>query len=207
MDRRTFNRLIAAGVVSAGATPLFAQDTSAESDAIIIPDMTMGSDDAPVTVIEYASFTCPHCATFHKNVFPSLRKDYIDTGKVKFIYREVYFDGPGLWAAMLARCGGEMRYFGISKLIYERQREWTQGEGGAAIAQNLYKIGRIAGLQDADMEACLQNQDVAKAMVARFQETSAADGVDSTPTLIVNGKNVGNKSYTELSAIIDEAMA
>lgn len=205
MDRRTFNRLLAAGTISASATPLFAQDTT--TPAIEIPDMVMGSDDAPVTVIEYASFTCPHCATFHKNVFPSLRKNYIDTGKVKFIYREVYFDGPGLWAAMLARCGGEMRYFGISDLIYERQREWTQGEGGAAIAQNLYKIGRIAGLEDAAMEACLQDKDVATAMVARFQETSAADGVNSTPTLIVNGKNIGNVSYTELAKLIDEAGA
>jgi len=202
MDRRTFTGLLSAGAISASTTSLFA-----DTETIIIPDMIMGSEDAPVTVIEYASFTCPHCATFHKNVFPSLRKDYIDTGKVRFIYREVYFDGPGLWAALLARCpGGEKKYFAISNLLYSKQREWTMGDGGVAIAQNLYKIGRIAGLEETEMEACLQNKEVATAMVARFQETSKTDNVSSTPSLIVNGKNVGNKSFTELAALIEEAI-
>ena len=205
MDRRTFTSLLSLGAISASTAPIFAENTT--SNPIDIPDMIMGSEDAPITIIEYASFTCPHCANFHKNVFPSLRKNYIDSGKVKFIYREVYFDGPGLWAALLARCGGDKKYFGISDLLYSKQREWTKGDGGAAIAQNLYKIGRIAGLQQKDMETCLQNKDVATAMVARFQETTKADNISSTPTLVLNGKNIGNMSYTELAALIDEAMS
>jgi len=203
MDRRTFTALLGAGAASVAA-PSFAQETA--ENAIVVPDMFLGSEDAPVTLIEYASFTCPHCATFHKNVLPSLRKDYIDTGKVKLVYREVFFDGPGLWAAMVARCGGGMKYFGVSNLIYERQREWTQGEGGAAIAQNLYKLGRIAGMKDADMEACLQDQDMAKAMVEKFQKDSAEDNVSSTPSLVLNGENLGNLSYADLSAKIDAAL-
>ena len=179
MNRRKFTGLLSIGALSASATRSFADNTA--KNPINIPDMEMGSNDAPVTIIEYASFTCPHCASFHKNVFPSLRKNYIDTGKVKFIYREVYFDGPGLWAALLARCGDTKKYFGISDLLYSKQREWTKGDGGAAIAQNLYKIGRIAGLDQSTMEACLQNKDVATAMVARFQETTKADNVSSTP--------------------------
>ena len=205
MDRRTFTGLLSVGAISASTAPIFAENTT--SNPIDIPDMIMGSEDAPITIIEYASFTCPHCANFHKNVFPSLRKNYIDSGKVKFIYREVYFDGPGLWAALLARCGGDKKYFGISDLLYSKQPEWTKGDGGAAIAQNLYKIGRIAGLQQKDMETCLQNKDVATAMVARFQETTKADNISSTPTLVLNGKNIGNMSYTELAALIDEAMS
>jgi protein-disulfide isomerase len=204
MDRRTFTGLLSFGAISASTAPIFAENTT--TNPINIPDMEMGSDDAPITIIEYASFTCPHCASFHKNVFPSLRKNYIETGKVKFIYREVYFDGPGLWAALLARCGGVKKYFGISDLLYSKQREWTKGDGGAAIAQNLYKIGRIAGLDQSKMEACLQDKDVATAMVARFQETTKADNVSSTPSLILNGKNIGNMSYTELAALIEEAM-
>jgi protein-disulfide isomerase len=200
MDRRTFTTLMAASV----ATPTFAEEVA--KPAIEVPDMIMGAEDAPLTMYEYASYTCPHCATFHKNVLPSLRKNYIDTGKVKFVYREVFFDGPGLWAAMIARCGGEMRYFGISKLIYERQREWTKGDGGAEIAQNLYKLGRIAGLENADMEACLANNDMAQAMVAKFQKDTEADGVNSTPSLFLNGENLGNLSYTDLSVKIDEAL-
>jgi protein-disulfide isomerase len=204
MDRRTFTGLLSLGAISASTTPIFAENTT--TNPINIPDMEMGSDDAPITIIEYASYTCPHCASFHKNVFPSLRKNYIETGKVKFIYREVYFDGPGLWAALLARCGGVKKYFGISDLLYSKQREWTKGDGGAAIAQNLYKIGRIAGLDQSKMEVCLQDKDVATAMVARFQETTKADNVSSTPSLILNGKNIGNMSYTELAALIEEAM-
>ena len=204
MDRRTFTGLLSLGAISASTAPFFAENTT--TNPINIPDMEMGSDDAPITIIEYASYTCPHCASFHKNVFPSLRKNYIETGKVKFIYREVYFDGPGLWAALLARCGGVKKYFGISDLLYSKQREWTKGDGGAAIAQNLYKIGRIAGLDQSKMEVCLQDKDVATTMVARFQETTKADNVSSTPSLILNGKNIGNMSYTELAALIEEAM-
>jgi protein-disulfide isomerase len=201
MDRRTFTALLGASAV---ATPSFAQDT--EKAPIVVPDMIMGSEDAPITLYEYASFTCPHCASFHKNVYPSLRKNYIDTGMVKFVYREVFFDGPGLWAAMVARCGGEMRYFGIANMLYERQREWTQGAGGAEIAQNLYKLGRIAGLEDATMEACLNDKEMATAMVAKFQADSAADGVNSTPSLVLNGENIGNMSYSDLAAKLDEAL-
>lgn len=201
MDRRTFTSLVGASAISI-ATPTFAQDAT----QIVVPDMILGADDAPVTLYEYASFTCPHCATFHENVFPSIRRDYIDTGKVKMVYREVFFDGPGLWAAMIARCAGDARYFGITKMLYERQREWTQGAGGAEIAQNLYKIGRIAGLADADMEACLQNQDMAKAMVAKFQTDTQAAGVNSTPSFVLNGENLGNLSFADLSARLDKAL-
>jgi protein-disulfide isomerase len=201
MDRRTFTALLGASAV---ATPTFAED--AVKEPIVVPDMVQGSEDAPVTLYEYASYTCPHCASFHKNVYPSLRKNYIDTGKVKFVYREVFFDGPGLWAAMIARCGGDMRYFGIANMLYERQREWTKGAGGAEIAQNLYKLGRIAGLENEVMEACLNDQDMATAMVAKFQADSKADGVNSTPSLVLNGENIGNMSYTDLAAKLDEAL-
>jgi protein-disulfide isomerase len=201
MDRRTFTALLGASAV---ATPAFAQD--AVKEPIVVPDMIMGSEDAPITLYEYASFTCPHCATFHKNVYPSLRKNYIETGKVKFVYREVFFDGPGLWAAMIARCGGDMRYFGIANMLYERQREWTKGAGGAEIAQNLYKLGRIAGLETEPMEACLNDQDMATAMVAKFQADTKADGVNSTPSLVLNGKNIGNMSYTDLAEKLEEVL-
>ena len=91
-----------------------------------VPDFGIGEADAPVTIVEYASFTCPHCAHFHDDVFKKLKADYIDTGKVQFVYREVYFDRYGLWAAMMARCGGEMRYFGITDMLFDT----AEGMGG-----------------------------------------------------------------------------
>src|SRR5690606_7090198 len=98
-----------------------------ETAEITIPDMFVGDADAPVTIIEYGSYTCPHCATFHANQYQSLKADYIDTGKVKFIFREVYFGRFGLWASMIARCGGDMRYFGIHDMLYETQNDWIAG--------------------------------------------------------------------------------
>ncbi len=176
--------------------------TASDVDTSAVIEMTLGDDDAPITFIEYASFTCPHCQRFHKEVFPQLKTDCIDTGKVKFPYREVYFDGPGLWAGMMARCGGEERYFGLVDLIYENQRNWTQGEP-AQIAGNLKKMGKLAGLTDTQLDACLQDGDMARAMTASFQTNAQADGIRSTPSFVIDGKLESNMSYDELKALLD----
>ena len=118
-----------------------ADTTEPAIDTSTIEEMVLGSPDAPVTMIEYASFTCPHCAAFHGDQFQRLKEEYIDTGKVQFIYREVYFDRFGLWASMVARCGGEMRFFGISSMLYEQQQEWIAGGDPTLISENLRRIG------------------------------------------------------------------
>ncbi len=179
---------------------------SADSiDTSIVADMSMGNPDAAVTVIEYASFTCPHCRTFHEGPFKELKANYIDTGKINFVYREVYFDQPGLWAGMLARCGGEERYFGIVDLIYENQSAWVAGDPGTT-ANNLRRLGRTAGLSEDQINACLQDGEMAQAMVAAYQENATADGVRSTPSFVIDGQLHTNMSYAEFSALIDEAL-
>ena len=175
-------------------------------DTSIVEEMSLGNPDAAVTVVEYASFTCPHCANFHKGTFKDLKADYIDTGKIHFIYREVYFDRLGLWAGMVARCGGSDRYFGLVDLIYDAQSEWTKGESPAAIADNLRRLGRTAGLSDAEVEACLQDADKAQALVAVYQKNAGADNVDSTPTFVINGKKHRNMPYDEFRAVIEEEL-
>lgn len=181
-----------------------AQSADAEVDKSLVVEMTLGAEDAPVTVIEYASFTCPHCANFHENTFDQVKADYIDTGKVRFVYREVYFDRFGLWAGMVARCGGTERYFGIADLIYEQQADWTKGENPRAIADNLATIGRSAGLTSEEIEACMQDGDMAQAMVAVYQENAEADGIRSTPSFLIGGELVaGNQSYAAFSALLD----
>ena len=172
-----------------------------------VPDMVLGTADAPVTLVEYASYTCPHCAHFHETVFKELKKDYIDTGKVKFVFREVYFDRYGLWAAMVARCGGETRYFGISSMLFDQQKEWAASEDPAAVVENLKKIGRTAGMDDATIQACLEDARMAEAMVARFQENMETDKVEGTPTLFINGEPHSNMSYEDLKVILDEKLA
>jgi protein-disulfide isomerase len=173
-------------------------------DTSSIPDMSLGNPDAPVTLIEYASYTCPHCATFHQGPFKQLKADYIDTGKINFIYREVYFDRYGLWASMIARCAGtEQAFFGMSDIIYERQAEWSRAGDPAAIVNELRKIGLLAGLDGDTMEACLQDSTKARTLVAWYQENAAADGVDSTPSFVINGQKYSNMSYDEMSNLLD----
>ncbi|MEM9853916.1 MAG: DsbA family protein [Pseudomonadota bacterium] len=167
-----------------------------------IADMTLGAEDAPVTIIEYASFTCPHCRTFHEGPFKALKADYIDTGKVQFVYREVYFDRFGLWASMIARCGGDERFFGITDLIYDQQRSWTQG-APAEIAENLRTIGLTAGLSAEEIDACFSDGDKAQSLVSWYEANAAADNVRSTPTFIIDGVQHSNMSLSEFREIID----
>ncbi|MFQ6550729.1 DsbA family protein [Aestuariibius insulae] len=177
---------------------------AADVDTSGIIEMVQGAEDAPVTITEYASFTCPHCATFHANQYPQLKEEFIDTGKVRFTYRDVYFDRPGLWAAMIARCDPN-RFFGIAGMLYERQGEWTQGDG-PTIAENLKRIGIAAGLDAERVEACLADGDTAQALVAWYQQNAAADNVQATPTLVVNGETMSNMSYEDLKAVIEEEL-
>ncbi|AVO37412.1 DsbA family protein [Pukyongiella litopenaei] len=178
-----------------------------ETDSASIVEMTQGAADAPVTIIEYASFTCPHCATFHLETYPRLKADYIDTGKVRLIYREVYFDRFGLWASMIARCGGPEKFFGISELIYKGQKDWTSAGGPTEIVDELRKIGRLAGLDNDTLEACLQDGDRAQALVTWYQDNAKADNITATPSFIMNGEPVSNQSYADFSAVIDAELA
>lgn len=186
-----------------------ASDEAAEEiDTSSIVEMTLGEEGAPVKIIEYASFTCPHCASFHGDQFKKLKSEYIENGDVHFTYRDVYFDRYGLWASMVARCGGEERFFGITDMIYDQQKDWIgDGQDPVEIADRLRKIGKVAGLDDQQLDACLNDADKAKTLVAWFQENAEADGVDSTPTLVINGETHSNMSYDELKAMIDEQLA
>lgn len=178
-----------------------------EIDTSGVVEMSLGSPEAKVEVIEYASFTCPHCANFHDTVFEQLKKDYIDTGKIHFIYREVYFDRYGLWAGMVARCGGEMRYFGISDMIYDQQKDWLASRDPLGISQALQKIGKTAGLTDEELEQCLNDGDKARALYAVFQKTTEADGITGTPSFVINGQKYSNMAYDEFKAVLEEKLA
>lgn len=179
--------------------------TATAQDASNVEEMTLGDPGAPVTVIEYASFTCPHCKNFHETNFDRLKEEYIDTGKVHFVYREVYFDRFGLWAGMVARCGGAEKYFPIVDMIYEKQSDWIAGgQDPAQIAENLRRLGRTAGLSDEQLEACLNDGDAAQALVAEYQRNAEADGIDSTPSFVIGGETYSNRPYDDLAAVIDE---
>ncbi|MEG3663523.1 DsbA family protein [Celeribacter halophilus] len=219
MNRRTFMITTAlatlggtlllnpSAVTSFVVTPAFAQDAT-DVDTSDIPDLVLGDADAPIELIEYASYTCPHCANFHSAVFEPLKKDYIDTGKVRFVYREVYFDKFGLWASMVARCGGDMRYFGIQKMLYEEQSEWLAGgKDTMEIVENLRKIGKRAGLTDENLDACLNDGDMAEKLYAKFTKEVEEYDINATPSLVIDGEKHSNMSYADLKKILDAKLA
>ena len=189
------------------ATSSQAQDAD-QVDTSGIVEMQIGDPDAAVTVIEYASFTCPHCATFHEGPFKQLKADYIDPGKINFIYREVYFDRYGLWASIVARCGegAENRFFGISDIIYERQQEWARQEDPADVVASLRRIGKTAGLMDEQLDQCFTDGDNAQALYALWLERAEEDEIESTPTFIINGRKYSNMSYADMKELIDNAL-
>ena len=198
--------LAAALIVAAVPKLALAQGAPAASAGPAVPDMAIGDPKAPVTVIEYAMFTCPHCADFYRDVFPKLKAEYIDTGKVRLVFREVYFNRPSLWAAMIARCAPADRYFGIADVLFATQMDWAAQTDEQVMIQKLYAIGRQAGLSDKEMDACMQDRGFAEALVAAYQKNSAADKIDATPTFIVNGTKVDNVPWDEFKAKIDAAL-
>ena len=218
MNRMIPLAIVVAAIIAAGAyflmqgnvtevqvtqveTPEQPDNAAAASSAI--EDMVLGDANAPITMIEYASYTCPHCGSFHQNTYPQLKAEYIDTGKVKFIFREVYFDRFGLWASMIARCGGQERFFGITDLMFKTQADWTRAGEPVAIADELRKIGRLAGLNDEELNSCLQNEESAKTLVEWFQANAARDEINSTPSFLINGSKYGNMSYSEMKSLLD----
>ena len=166
-----------------------------------LPEIALGSAKAPVTIVEYASMSCPHCAAFGENVFPMLRSKYIDTGKVRFVFREFPLDITAAAASMLARCianDDAEKYFGAVQLLFQQQDRLM-----AQTLQTLQMIGGRSGMNEQAIEACEKDQ----AMLDRLKadQVFAFDvlKVDSTPTFFVNGEKLrGTMSFEELEAKI-----
>jgi protein-disulfide isomerase len=165
--------------------------------------MTMGNADAKVTVVEYASVSCPHCAKFNNDVFPGFKKKYIDTGKVKYVAREALTGEPTLAAAgfLLARCAGKDKYFFVTDAIYRAQDEIFRTQQPHDV---LLRIAQSAGMSEDQFTKCITDEKQIQALNDRVEKFSKADGVDSTPTFIVNGKKLppGEKSMAEMDAAI-----
>jgi protein-disulfide isomerase len=147
-------------------------------------EMWLGDEKAPVTIIEYASMTCPHCATFHETTYPELKKRYIDTGKVRFIFREFPLDPLAAAGFMLARCAGKDRYFPLIETLFQKQREWVVQQP----LPPLLAIAKQAGFTQETFEACLSNQQVQDGIDEVRQRAVQKLNVTSTPTFFINGK-------------------
>ncbi|MFU0506440.1 DsbA family protein [Pseudaminobacter sp. NGMCC 1.201702] len=165
-----------------------------------LPEKSLGKDDAPVTIVEYASMTCGHCAHFHETTFPELKKKYIDTGKVRLVFREFPFDPRAEAGFMLARCAKD-NYFPMIDVLFKQQDNWA---GVQNAKDALLQISKMAGFSQESFEACLTDQKLLDDVRA-VQKRGAEDfGVDSTPTFFINGNMYkGARTIEEMSAIID----
>jgi len=182
-------------VTGAAGTGTEAADAPAatEHGGIKDSDQVMGSPDAPVTVIEYASMTCPHCAAFTTAVFPQLKEEYIDTGKVKFIFREFPLDGVASIASALARCQTGDNYFAFIELIFHNQQEWLnalreqQAETREQVEESLVEYARMAGMGRDQALACMRDPQNQAVVEENWSEAQNQYNVNSTPGFVING--------------------
>lgn len=169
-----------------------------------IKPAVLGQAGAPVTIQEYASLGCPHCAHFHQETLPQIKKDYIDTGKVKLIFNDFPLGTPALAASMIARCAGPDRYLGFVDIFFRAQAQWSRADNPLAA---LKKIARFGGLSGDDVEACLKQQN----LIDHIQKTAGAaseeHGINSTPSFLVNGEMIsGSQPYATFKDAIDKAL-
>jgi len=197
--------LSAVGLAALAAPPpQLIGDANAQSAATALvakpgalPDMALGPARAPVTVVEYASMTCPHCAAFNADVFPKIKSEYIDTGKIRYVFREFPLDIKAAAGSMLSRCianGDPQKYFAVTDMLFRQQNDWVMKN----TTETLTRIGKQAGLTQQQVEACLKDQSLLDKIAADQKYASEVLKVDSTPTFFINGEKIkGETSFEE----------
>lgn len=202
-------RTMITGLLGASALALVACKPGGGGATDLSQDMSLGSADAKVTLIEYASPTCPHCADWNEEVFPSFKKKYVDTGKVRYVLREAMIHGPPDAAVfMLARCAGKDRYFSVIDAAMHSLPELNANPGD--MRGWVMRIGQSMGMSDADIDKCITDPKALETLNSRYERQMKEFNVEYTPTFIVNGKKIDSQSpptLAELSAIIDPLLS
>jgi protein-disulfide isomerase len=201
--------LAGCGGGAAGPTPPIDKATYVPPQAELMAagplgERVLGKPDAPITVIEYVSLTCPHCANFHKSVFPQVKKAYIDTGKVRFIVREFPIGRTSGNAAIANRCASEDKYFFLLGQFLSRQPEWVSQE---VRPDAIYAIAKASGMTRVAFDKCLSNQAIIDGLT-EVKQRGRQFGVIGTPTFFINGRKVqGEVTFDEIKAMIEQAPA
>lgn len=189
MNRRKILTTTAAVSALAVGSSLGLRVPSAQAQEIALydDDRIVGNPDAPITIIEYASLTCPHCANFHANTYPKLKEEWIDTGKAKLVFRHFPLDGLGLRAAAVANCLEGDRFAGFIEILMKSMQQWARAEDPVkALAQ----ISALAGINQEQFETCFNDEAEMNKILERRQEAANNYRVDSTPSFLVNGRLV-----------------
>lgn len=202
-------RSVLAGSVALGATALTGIKTATASGVDLETAMAprfLGDEDAPLTITEFFSLGCPHCRTFHEETLPLLKKEYIDTGKIRMEFRDYPLGVKAMAAAMITRCAPPERYHGLVTLMFRSQNKWARVENSLP---PLMKVAKFGGLSEQDVEACLNNSELLDAIRTRAEADRTEFGIESTPTFIVgpdNRKLVGAQSPETFREVIDEEL-
>lgn len=176
--------LVACAAAAIGANAQGSAPAAPAAEAL--PDLVLGNHDATVVIEEYASLTCGHCGAFHTNVLPHLKATWIDTGKVRFIYRDFPLDELAIGAAMFARCGGEAKREALLSHLYATQKVWLAENANPL--DEFIKTGRQMGLPQATIEACLADEKMFNAILAEREAADKKHTIEGTPTFIINGR-------------------
>ena len=172
-------------------------------EQLFADDRILGNADAPITIIEYSSLTCPHCAKFHKDTLPDVKDKWVETGKARIVYRHFPLDGLALRAAMVADCMDGERYFTFLDALFHGQKLWAQASDPV---QALSQVAALAGLNGERFEACIEDESQANAILERRKHGENTYGIGSTPTFIVNGQKVeGAIGYEAFNEVLEEA--
>ena len=179
--------LFVAAAIMGAAKPVHPASATGETAprGPALEEMALGRDGAPVTIVEYASLSCPHCATFHEETLPALREKYIDTGKVRLVFREFPLERTALWASIIARCAGAKRYFAFIDVFFEKQQSWYSAEDPF---EALARIARLGGLSARDVEACREDEALGDYILQTRLDGERDHGIDSTPSFVIDGK-------------------
>jgi len=171
-------------------------------------DHVLGDANAPITVIEYASLTCSHCAHFHTQVLPEIKKKWIDTGKVKLVYRDFPLDRVALQAAQVARCVPTERYYAFLEVLFRQQEQWTAGRDPAVMIDRVKQFAALAGLPRERANACVDDQAMQMKIVGAAQAGERDHKVSGTPTFIINGRrHTGGPAFEDLDKALRDALA
>jgi len=205
ITRRAFTAALSLTGLSllAGLSPFrliadaMAQNASDVAKPVSLPDMALGPANASVTITEYASLTCPHCSAFNETVFPKIKSEYIDTGKVRYVFREFPLDIKAAAGSMLSRCiakDDSGKYFAVTDMLFRQQNDWVTKN----TTETLTRIGKQAGLSQQAVEDCLKNQALLDKIAADQKYAAEVLRVDSTPTFFINGEKIkGETSFEE----------
>ena len=187
---------------TATATVQVAQD--ADQAALQPDDRVLGEADAPVTIIEYASLTCPHCASFHRETLPTLKSEYIDKGQVRLVFRDFPLDQRALRASMLARCMPEDRYFSMLDVLFRTQADWATAEDPMAA---LSQIARLGGMSQEGFNRCMADEAMVERILTGLQTGQSEFDIRSTPSFIVDGeKHAGALSFEQFDEILKDLL-